>query len=144
MIKEQQIRGIVEHRKIIEERIGTEKKRVVEENVPLTTGHVTAGSAKIEREVGEKELTGKEKIFGREGVVGKESRETVEEKAMQLPIERRVLDTYDVEGVVETLRQIEEIETVEIRRIIEERQPLEKPILDEEIIKKYHSKKYIK
>ena len=58
------------------------------------------------------------------------------------PTTSSILDTYEVTGHIANRRVVEEIEVIETHRFYEETEPLGKPLLDEEEIKRHHSKKF--
>ncbi len=130
IIKEEEIRMPVERRKIVEEIWASESVRVIEEKTPLVAGTMQTGKMET------KEV--KHEVAGAEFKTGITGTRTYTGK----PSTTRILDTYDVTGAIGHRRQVEELEVVEIRRIYEEIEPFGKPTLDEEEIKRHHSKKF--
>lgn len=126
VVREEQVRAPVEKRKIIEEVWASESVVIFEEKAPIHEG--TIGTA--ERKEVKSEIVGAGMTHG-----GKYNYKGS-------PTRTKVLDEYTVEGVVETKRVIEEIEVIEIHRFIEEREPLARPLIDEEMIKKHHARKF--
>lgn len=126
VVKEEQVRAPVEKRKIIEEVWASESVVVIEEKAPIREGVVGT----LEKHEVKAEVTGAGVSHG-----GKYTYKGS-------PSRTKILDEYTVEGVIENKRVIEEIEVIEIHRFIEEREPFAKPIIDEEIIKKHHTRKF--
>jgi len=149
LIHEEQIMAPVERRKIIEEVTVSESRRVVEEEHPIPPSQSL--KQVVERPVSEKSkekqrlstpsrVAEKERLDERKEF--KSGTKVVDESMRTQPMRRRVLDDYEVNGVVEIKRRFEEVQIVEIRRIFEEREALAKPLLDEEEIQHHHSKKF--
>jgi len=125
VVREEQVRMPLEHRKIIEEVWMSENVRVVEEKTPLGAAGVPVGQPTVTEVKSDVALKG----AGTRSYKG-------------TPKTMRILDEYDVPAAVEIKRRVEEIEVVEIHRFIEERELIAKPILDEDVIKRHHSKKH--
>jgi hypothetical protein len=123
LIREDHVRAPCEKRQIIEEVWASESVVVFEEKAPIREG--TVGRAT--REEIKSELSGAAVSGGKVTYQG-------------APASSKVVAEYVVDGVVEIKRQFEEIQVIEIRRIVEERELLSKPLLDETLINKHHSK----